>query len=60
MGKKKKEEFSTGKKYKRDQREIQKEEGYFDGRFAPKVQKSKKSYSRKGKNKNWKNQDDVD
>ena len=36
-------------------REFQKEQGFFDGRFVERVDKSKKAYSRKEKhkNKNW-------
>jgi len=33
-------------------RSFQKEQGYFDGRFAPRVQQSKKTYTRKTKHKN--------
>jgi stalled ribosome alternative rescue factor ArfA len=36
-------------------RESQKEQGFFDGRFVARVEKSKKAYTRKEKykNKNW-------
>jgi len=33
-------------------RKYQKEQGYFDGRFAPKVFRNKKKYTRKIKHKN--------
>ena len=33
-------------------REKQKEDGYFDGRFVEKAEKSKKAYKRKPKHKN--------
>jgi hypothetical protein len=33
-------------------REERKDAGYFDGRFAPKVQPSKKKYKRSSKHKN--------
>jgi hypothetical protein len=33
------------------ERELRKEAGYFDGRFSPRVEESKKKYSRKRKHK---------
>jgi hypothetical protein len=33
-------------------REFQKEQGYFDGRFVPRIERSKKLYTRKRKHKN--------
>ena len=33
-------------------REFQKEQGYFDGRFVSRIEKSKKLYTRKRKHKN--------
>ncbi len=33
-------------------RELQKEQGYFDGRFVPRTDKFKKLYTRKRKHKN--------
>ncbi len=34
------------------EREKQKEQGYFDGRFVEKIEKPKKAYKRKPKHKN--------
>lgn len=45
--KKKKDKLT--KMRRKARREKQKEQGYFDGRFAPKTHKNKKSYDRKKK-----------
>lgn len=49
MGKKKKK--TLRKLVKSQEREKRVDQGYYDGRFAPRVEKTKKSYSRKTKHK---------
>lgn len=48
---KKKNKKTVRKLVKSQEREKRVDQGYYDGRFAPRVEKTKKSYSRKTKHK---------
>lgn len=48
----KKKRYSPPKEFKGRQRDVQKGDGFFDGRFTPKIQKLMTKYTRKKKHKN--------